>query len=509
MRNMSLYLKYRPKKIEELDLTEVREFFQQLAKSGKLSHAYLFDGPRGAGKTSSARILAKMVNCESCEQEVCEPCGECESCRLIETGGAVDLVEIDGASNRRIDDIRDLKDRIRLAPTRLKKKVYIIDEVHMLTTEAFNALLKTLEEPPSHALFILATTEFYKLPETIVSRCVRIKFRKATKEEMLRSLKRVVKGEGGEVEDEALALLAESVDGSFRDGVKILEQVLGQGKTVDVAMMRQVLQGNKSDYEAELAGLILKGKLKESIELVRRFDLEGGNFEFLLKQVMKVIKEEILAGYGVGESRLGIKVGKEGIEIIKRIDETLRAFGGVTSEELLVELLLLELLGEERKEESRGEVGSDSGSSQDQGCNGVAKKKVVEVKEEKRVPIQAEVKRVVRKVELGELQTRWQEIRKAAGQHYSLGALLSTARIMGVEEGDKLVIGVRFKFHKQQLETEKFRREVEKLISRVFGFPLLAKFVVVEGDEEMVSEREGGEEELVRVAEEIFLKGGE
>jgi DNA polymerase-3 subunit gamma/tau len=193
---MNLYLKYRPKTIDELDLVGVRKILTDIVKANKVAHAYLLTGPRGSGKTSTARVLARMVNCEKNGEKLGEPCNKCSACQSILNSSAVDVIEIDAASNRGIDDIRELKEKIRLSPAILPKKVYIIDEVHMLTSEAFNALLKTLEEPPSHSLFILCTTEAHKVPETIVSRCAAIQFTKATSSEMLRSFKRVIEERG-------------------------------------------------------------------------------------------------------------------------------------------------------------------------------------------------------------------------------------------------------------------------------------------------------------------------
>ena len=191
---MTLYLKYRPQKISELDLTEVREHLGAILGSGRdLPHAWLFTGPRGTGKTSAARILAKMVNGNDKDLN-----------KEIEMGNCLDVVEIDAASNRGIDEIRELREKIGLAPMRAKFKVYIIDEVHMLTTEAANALLKTLEEPPKHAVFVLCTTDPSKLPETVVSRCTRIAFNKPTIEELGGKLRGVAKGEKVKIKEEDL-----------------------------------------------------------------------------------------------------------------------------------------------------------------------------------------------------------------------------------------------------------------------------------------------------------------
>src|SRR6266480_4765989 len=209
---MVFYRKYRPQCIDDLDSSTVRETLHAVLQKN-IPHAFLFTGPKGLGKTSTARIIAKVVNCEKRKKGLIEPCNECDQCVAITSGTNVDILEIDAASNRGIDEIRELKEKIRLAPVSAQKKVYIIDEVHMLTTEAFNALLKTLEEPPEHAMFILCTTEQAKVPETIVSRCFHIAFKKATDEELVRSFKRIVSGEKLKADDEALMAIARMADG--------------------------------------------------------------------------------------------------------------------------------------------------------------------------------------------------------------------------------------------------------------------------------------------------------
>ena len=204
---MVFYLKYRPQTIEELDSKEIREKLYSVLQGLGIPHAFLFTGPKGLGKTSTARIVAKSLNCEKKTKGV-EPCNKCEQCVSITNGTNMDILEIDGASNRGIDEIRDLREKVKLSPMSARKKVYIIDEVHMLTQEAFNALLKTLEEPPSHVVFILCTTEPHKVPATIMSRCLCIQFKKATEEELIRSFKRIIKREKLEAETEALSLIA-------------------------------------------------------------------------------------------------------------------------------------------------------------------------------------------------------------------------------------------------------------------------------------------------------------
>lgn len=316
---MSFYQKYRPKKINELDLVSVRESLESTLKSGKVSHAYLFVGPRGSGKTSTARILAQIVNCEKNQgkkDNLAEPCGKCNSCLSLIGGSSVDVIEIDAASSGLVDDIRDLREKVRLAPVSLPKKVYIIDEVHMVSTAGFNALLKTLEEPPKHAIFILCTTESQKVPETIMSRCSRVNFTKASVREIISSLMKAVKGEGLDIVEEALQEIAEATDGSFREGHKLLEQLAAYGKTIDSSLVLEVLgiAGRVS-----IKKLIEAAKNRESGKVVKIFgEMEKGG-----------IKASVLANSLLSEVKILFEDGIErGVSIkdeMKLIDELIEA----------------------------------------------------------------------------------------------------------------------------------------------------------------------------------------
>ncbi|MCF6097593.1 DNA polymerase III subunit gamma/tau [Thermovorax subterraneus] len=228
MAYIALYRKYRPKDFDEIVGQEaiVRTLKNQV-KSGKIGHAYLFCGMRGTGKTSTARVLAKALNCEQGPTDT--PCNRCRNCTAINEGAMMDVIEMDAASNRGIDDIRALRERVNFPPSEGRYRVYIIDEVHMLTTEAFNALLKTLEEPPRHVVFILATTEPNKLPATILSRCMRFDFKKVQAREMLPHLKRIAQENGIEADERALAFIARNSQGSMRDALSLLDKALSYG----------------------------------------------------------------------------------------------------------------------------------------------------------------------------------------------------------------------------------------------------------------------------------------
>lgn len=245
-----LYRKYRPKVFADVYGQEhVTSTLKNEIKEGRIAHAYLFTGSRGTGKTTCAKILAKAVNCENSVDG--EPCNECEVCKGLDNGTIYDVVEIDAASNNGVDNIRDLREEANYTPSRGKYRVYIIDEVHMLSTGAFNALLKTLEEPPDHVIFILATTEVHKLPATILSRCQRFDFKRIQPETMSIRLKQVAKLEGMELSDDAAILIARIADGALRDGLSILDQCAGRSKKIDCALVSEVagLAGRESLYK--------------------------------------------------------------------------------------------------------------------------------------------------------------------------------------------------------------------------------------------------------------------
>ncbi|KKR71443.1 MAG: polymerase III, subunit gamma and tau protein [Candidatus Roizmanbacteria bacterium GW2011_GWB1_40_7] len=295
--HMVFYRTYRPKLISQLDKTDVRERIGSLLQSKSVPHAFLFSGPRGTGKTSTARIVAKALNCEHVDKKVTtrvattiEPCNKCSNCLAIINGTHMDVIEIDAASNRGIDEIRELRDKIALSPSMGKKKIYIIDEVHMLTREAFNALLKTLEEPPVHVTFILATTEPHKLPGTIISRCVQITFSKATDQELKRSLNRVIAGEKVEISDKALSLIVKSADGSFRDAVKILEQAVSENRLSDADISLLIgLTGN-----IDLIEIVLHRDIKRALSSIEEQHQNGTDFSLYIQSLLEGLHEQLL-----------------------------------------------------------------------------------------------------------------------------------------------------------------------------------------------------------------------
>ena len=294
--SLAFYRKYRPKTLEDLLGQElVSTILQNTAKEGKIAHAYLFYGSRGSGKTTAARLLAKLANCEtrvvkSDFRARGEPCNKCRACQEIDEGRAIDVVEIDGASNRGIDEIRNLKEGIRLSPISSPYKVFIIDEVHMLTGAAFNALLKTLEEPPAHAIFILATTEFEKLPATIVSRTQRFAFKRLTREIIAKKLRAICKEEKLKFEDEALDLIAVAAEGSLRDAESLLDQVASSANEITTKAVESVIGSVGFKKLAEITELLVTKDLPKSLEYINKLNGSGVNLGHFMKDLIHYIR---------------------------------------------------------------------------------------------------------------------------------------------------------------------------------------------------------------------------
>lgn len=280
-----LYRKWRPKTFEDVSgQPQVTRTLQNEIKAGRINHAYLFTGSRGTGKTTCAKIFAKAVNC--LDPVDGNPCGECENCRTIENGDMHDVVEMDAASNRGIDDIRDIIDKARFAPAKGKYRVYIVDEVHMLTDQAFNALLKTLEEPPEHVVFILATTEVHKLPATIISRCQRFDFHRIASDAISDRLKFVAKNENVTITDDAALLIAAVADGALRDALSLLDRCIALDSNITANIVRKAAGLAKKDYLFELANCCINKNTPKALEIVDRLYNEAKDMARLCNELI-------------------------------------------------------------------------------------------------------------------------------------------------------------------------------------------------------------------------------
>ena len=293
-----LYRKWRPRALGQVvGQDTVTNTLRNAVSSGRLTHAYLFCGPRGTGKTSTARILAKAVNCLNSTDG--EPDNSCDRCVSVNESRALDLIEIDAASNRSIDDIRDLSDKINFAPTEFRYKVYIVDEVHMLTDPAFNALLKTLEEPPDHAIFILATTEVHRVPLTIVSRCQRYDFRRISLDDIAEKLAELCEAEGVEAERETLELIARHSTGSLRDAENLLEQaVVSYDSPLRADQIRDMLELSGDEDALDLCQSIVEKNVSESLNIVNKVSAQGSDLRQLQRAATDFLRSVLLIAVG-------------------------------------------------------------------------------------------------------------------------------------------------------------------------------------------------------------------
>lgn len=293
----TLYRKYRSQSFGDLVGQEATSrALRGAIATDRVAHAYLFSGTRGTGKTTTARLLAKAINCLRRVPGTAEPCNECDSCVQIQAGSALDLIEIDAASNRGIDEIRDLREKVNLAPALGQKKVYIIDEAHMLTPEAFNALLKTLEEPPGHVVFVLCTTEANKIPLTVLGRCQQFVFRRFSEEQIVGRLGHVTSAEGIVVEPAALALIAQVAQGSMRDALGLLDQLvpLADGP-ISLAAARDLLGIADPGQLDELLDLVLAGRAGEALESLGRIYEGGGELRQVVRGLMERCRDRLVA----------------------------------------------------------------------------------------------------------------------------------------------------------------------------------------------------------------------
>ncbi len=296
--SQALYRKWRPAQWDEvIGQQHVVQTLRNAITADRVAHAFLFAGPRGTGKTTTARLLAKAVNC--LEPELAKrPCNTCLHCQAVNQGRFMDLIEIDAASNTSVEDVRDLRDKINFSPNQARFKVYIVDEVHMLSTAAFNALLKTLEEPPSHAIFILATTEVHKIPATVLSRCQRHEFRRIPVSEIVSTLKTLAESEGIQVQPEALTLVARQATGSMRDAISLLDQLASSGQLVTLEMAQAVLGTATSQAVLDLLEAVIANQPAEGLEVLHRTLDAGSDPRQFARQVVDYLRGLLLVAMG-------------------------------------------------------------------------------------------------------------------------------------------------------------------------------------------------------------------
>ena len=292
----ALYRSFRPEVFDSLIGQEhIVKILENQIKTGTTGHAYLFCGTRGTGKTTTARLLAKALNCTDPKDGM--PCGECEACRAIAAGNYIDVIELDAASNNSVEDIRDLREGVNYPPAMGKKKVYILDEAHMLTGSAANALLKTLEEPPEHAVFILATTEPEKLPATILSRCIKLDFRRVSEEEIFKHFKNICSQIGVAAEDDALRLLASNADGSVRDGLSLLDRCISGAKTLNRDDVLFLLGMTGTEACLEITDAVLDGDAGKALVVLDKLLANGKEINQFTRDLLDHLRNLLLVRY--------------------------------------------------------------------------------------------------------------------------------------------------------------------------------------------------------------------
>lgn len=500
------HLKYRPSKITELDLPEVSDKIKSIILSDNDFQSLLFAGPKGSGKTSAARILAKAVNCLKLKDG--EACGKCENCLEIEKGNSLDILEIDAASNRGIDDIRSLKENAYLSPIRLKKKIFIVDEVHMLTKEAFNALLKLIEEPPKDTIFILCTTDAQKIPETVLSRLLKVNFRKGKSEELKKSLEKIVKGEKIEIDDDAVEMLVANSDGSFRNLQRSFNEIFLQfGSKIVADNIKTYLATIRGEYQADEFERDLFEDIKIVFDKLEIMAEKGVDFVELRLKWLEYFHKKLLVDLDNVEL-------KRWIEILVRAGEMEKLS---TIEQLPLELAVIEMMGKKETGNQKLETRKEEKAEEKKMVDSSWEEKKIEKEREIEKKIVEAVREVETKpkisVEITEVQEKWGEILGAVKPYnHSVEAFLRAARPKKMTS-DGLVIEVFYKFHKEKLEEAKNRKIVEIGLDKVFGGFLNFNCVLSDGESRKStpltvvkdeSQKVMSEAEIYDVAKDIF-----
>ena len=466
-------------------MDSVRGELKKIVSSGNIPHALLFAGPKGTGKTSAARIIAKIVNCERQGKKLTEPCNKCSQCKSISEGYNIDVIELDAASNRGIDDVRALRDTIKLSPANAKKKVYIIDEAHMLTLEASNAFLKTLEEPPEHVVFILATTNAEKLIETIRSRTTLIEFHKASPEETVRSLRSVVEGEKLKIDKDTLLSISKMSDGSFRDAVKILEQLVSQKVKLEKSDVEEYLFKRKAFNEKEFINTLSAKDAKKALSGIEDFVTKGVSVENVIDSLTTLLRESLLTKVGLKGEEIPNLSKEDLISLIELLTYARSQIVFSPIEELPLEIAVIKWCDDKKVNSEQLMVNSEE-------------KKIEDVKEP--------TKNLTTK--LSEITDDvWKTIlTRIRPINTSIEALLRAARPVGYD-GSSLTLGVYYRFHKERLEEVSHRKVLEDVLASILGSPIKVICTLTEPPPKKIQEvplTEGKDQDIIKIAEEIF-----
>jgi DNA polymerase-3 subunit gamma/tau len=510
------YRKWRPQTLSEVVGQEpVTQTLRHAVESRKIAHAYLFCGPRGTGKTSMARILAKAVNCPN--QAGGEPCNACDMCRSVTEGRALDVIEIDAASNRGIDEIRSLREKANYAPSLARYKVYIIDEVHMLTEAACNALLKTLEEPPPHVIFVLATTEAHKVLATIVSRCQRFNFHRLRQTEIVHKLKLICKKEGIHIESGSLELIARAATGSLRDAENILQQMIAYyGNRIELDQIQAELGISRDSRVRELARCVVSGDVAAGLKVINSLNSDGvdlrqfnlGLVEYLrglllakcrCEEAVDVTSEDLAEMSSLAASA-SMNYLLKAVKSFSSIDFRSDNYSALSLEMALVDCALSsqpaqeqpaattppEVVDAPEMTEPPDRAGADIPVAMDPDRVGTEDGSEVGTAVDSSDISGKDIPR-----DIGYVCSRWREFIKSLrgeGSSGNLDAFLRSACDPIALEDDTLVLGFYYSFHREKIEDAKYRHLVEKKLKEVFGRPYKIRCVLVDSKREVSSQ---------------------
>ncbi len=525
------HLKYRPQKLSDLDLVDVADKLKKYLSAKEIPQSFLFAGPKGAGKTSAARILAKVINCENKKDG--EACETCDNCKEILSGRSMDIIEMDGASNRGIEDVRNLKEKAYLSPSKLKYKVFIIDEVHMLTKDAFNALLKLIEEPPKHTIFILCTTDAEKIPDTVLSRLTKIDFKKGTTEELKKSLNKIIVGEKIIIGDDVVDFLIQRNDGSFRNLHRDFnELILSLGKELSlIDVMGFYSQKSGSYTEEDFENDLLKKELKKILEKLEKMADDGVDFVVFRENLLTYFQKKLLAHFNVGNdsSKMDLKSLEGLINLLIRAAKQEKE---TEIDQLPLELVVIDFLGD--IEEKKKETKELSEYNEQKKTKNIIEEKITKEKVEKDQNIDESHEKINEEPEvvtnvvtmeiidlnLDKIIENWGNILMAVKPfNHSVEAFLRAARPIELD-GRKLVLEVFYPFHKDRLEEARNRKIVESGLLKVLGAELAFECVlgkskkeplVIQNDtpiesvsEQLAEEKKDDKKDLYDVAKDIF-----
>ncbi len=554
--SLTLYRQYRPQKFSEIiGQKHIVQTLSNAVKSHRLGHAYLFTGPRGTGKTTLARVFAKAVNCANLVSEErvdtklgirrspaeadnsrnnnYEPCNTCDICKNINEGRSLDIIEIDAASNTGVDNIRELRETVKLPPTQAKYKVYIIDEAHMLSAGAFNALLKTLEEPPAHVIFILATTEIHKVPETIISRCQRFDFSRLTLEQITGKLSRIAASEKVEIEKDALEMIAIAAEGGMRDAESLLEQIIAlEDKNITAKEVEDILGAARHESVEKLAGYVLEKDAAGALDLVNQLSGEGINFEVFHKSLLNYLRQMLIVSVNPDLVDLfSLELTKEQIkniseraekhssgEILAVLENLIEAQQKIRSSfipSLPLEMAIVkstQKLTTDNLQPTTNDKVKNSGqkisniSAEGRSASGgqflppqrdpakavtisnkISNPKFQNSKQSDNSTgsqnLEKNSNSAIQQsgnLTIETVRNNWKEIiESTCPLNHSLMAFLSNCQPVKID-GGKITIAVKYNLYKDKLNDQKNRLTIEEVVSRILGSPLKVKFLTEE-----------------------------